>query len=137
MYVNTETQEIIGLGALRKLFPKTAFPSTGPDIDWQNDNQYAPYVQVSAPVVTDDEVAEQIGAELVSDVWQTKWTVRAKTLDEKTIEWQRDMNATDREMNRSIEDIISVLPQAQKDNLSSFTMDRYNAKIALRATKPV
>ena len=137
MYVNTETQEIIGLGALRKLFPKTAFPSTGPDIDWQTANDYAPYIQASAPVITDDEVAEQSGAELVAGIWQTKWTVRAKTLDEKTIEWQRDMNATDREMNRSIEDIISVLPQAQMDSLSSFTMDRYNAKVALRATKPI
>ena len=138
MYINTTTEDIIGFGALRKLFPKIAFPSTGPDDKWLADSsEYARFVTVPAPTFTDDEVAERSGAKLVAGIWQTKWTVRAKTLEEKTSEWQNDMNATDREMPRSVEDLIAAQPQAIKDNLSSFTMDRYNAKIALRAKKPV
>ena len=137
MYVNTTTQEIIGFGALRKLFPKIAFPSTGPDDKWLGDSgKYARFVTVPAPTTTDNEVAEQSGAEFVAGVWQTKWVVRAKTLEEKTSEWQNAMNATDREMPRSVEDLIAAQPQAVKDSLSSFTMDRYNAKIVLRAMKP-
>ena len=138
MYINTSTKEILGLGALRKLLPKTAFPSTGPDDKWLADSgKYARFVAVPAPVITDNEVAVQSGAELIAGIWQTKWTVRAKTLEEKTAAWQSLMNATDREMPRSVEDLIAAQPQAIKDNLSSFTMDRYAAKIALRADKPV
>ena len=127
----------MGLGGLRAENPKVAFPTTGPDNKWLSDNGYANLVLTPAPVITSDQVLGDDGIELVADVWQTKWTVRAKTLEEKTADWQSLMNATDREMPRSVEDLIAAQPQAIKDNLSSFTMDRYAAKIALRATKPV
>ena len=137
MYVKISTGTKIDFGDLRKLFSKTAFPNTGPDAKWLSDNGYANLVLTPAPVITSDQVLGDDGIELVADVWQTKWTVRAKTLEEKTADWQSLMNATDREMPRSVEDLIAAQPQAIKDNLSSFTMDRYAAKIALRATKPV
>lgn len=138
MYINTSTKEILGLGALRKLLPKTAFPSTGPDDKWLADSgKYARFVAVPAPVITDNEVAVQSGAELIAGIWQTKWTVRAKTLEEKTAAWQSLMNATDREMPRSVEDILSNMTAPDFASLSIFTRDRYEAKIALRADKPV
>ena len=136
MYVKIDTGSKVNFQELRKAFPKTAFPNTGPDLKWQSDNGYAPFVSVDAPTITDTQIAEDIGTEEVDGIWQTNWSVREKTLEEKTREWQSLMDNTDEGMPRSVEDLIAAQPQAIKDNLSSFTMDRYAAKIALRATKP-
>ena len=137
MYVNTTTEKVMGLGGLRAENPKVAFPSTGPNDKWLSDNRYENLILTPAPVITSDEVLEDGGIELVAGTWQTKWTVRSKTLDEKTGDWQALMNATDVKMPRSVEDILSNMTAPDFASLSIFTRDRYDAKIALRATKPI
>lgn len=137
MFINTETQKTLGRSALGKLFPNTSLPTVGPDHKWLADKGYAVFKILSAPTVTNTEVAEEVGTELVKGVWQTKWEVRDKTLEERTSDWQRLMKNTDREMSRSLEDVIDVLTQEQKDNLAAQTMFRYDDKKALRAEKPV
>ena len=92
---------------------------------------------VSAPSVTAEEVSEQSGSELVDGIWQTNWTIRAKTLEEKTIVWKRLMGETDIGMTRTEEEIIKASSQSFRDTLPQALIDKYNAKIALRATKPI
>ena len=134
MYVNTTTKEILGLGALRKVFPKTSFPSKGPNINWQNENGYAPFVSVPTPLITDEEVIKMDGAELIADTWQTKWTVRDKTLVERIIDWEVKMN---NKISDDLENIIAVLTQSQLGALDIITKAKYDAKVVLRTAKPV
>lgn len=136
MYVNILTKEILGLGALRKLFPKISFPILGPNTVWLTDNGYAVLINTDKPTITSEESTLLDGVEKIDGNWKTKWTIRAKTLEEKTIEWKRLMGDTDHDMTRTEEEIIKASSQPFRDVLPQIIMDKYNAKIALRATKP-
>lgn len=61
----------------------------------------------------------------------------ARWLEEKPMrDWMIEIQAKDKDMPRSTEDMISVLTKEQKDNLPKETLDRFKAKQELRSKKP-
>lgn len=51
-------------------------------------------------------------------------------------QWQQEIAATDAHLPRALEDIIDALDAETKSRIASKTMDRFNAKKAIRARKP-
>lgn len=81
-YIKISTEEVISFSELRRTFPRTAFPKSGPDQYWLDYNGYAKYIYTPTPVVNEDEKVTKTGAELVNGQWQTQWTVQNKTNQE-------------------------------------------------------
>jgi len=59
-----------------------------------------------------------------------------KDADDLLAGWAGQMNESDRTMTRVEEDIIEALDAATKQRLNKEVIEKYNAKKALRATKP-
>lgn len=60
----------------------------------------------------------------------------AEVLAKPLRDWEVQMAGTDSTMPRYVEDIIDALDAPTRAALAAFTLDNYNAKKTLRATKP-
>ena len=66
--------------------------------------------------------------ETARDAEELAWSNAKPTED-----WKIVMQETDDGMPRSLEDVLDIIPT---EGLAQATLDRYNAKKTLRATKP-
>jgi hypothetical protein len=83
---------------------------------------------------TRDGVITEFPGGIPSQVDQDKWTAEYLVeFPEGFDEWKKSMQGTDAGMPRSLEDVLDIIPT---EGLAQATLDRYNAKKTLRATKP-
>ncbi len=59
-----------------------------------------------------------------------------KTKADLTAEWENEMAMSDSSLPRALEDIIDVLPDELKQNISPETLEKYQSKKEKRAEKP-
>ena len=79
---------------------------------------------------------------VTSDAVTMDYSITDKTPDELAAEkmraWKSKIRASDASgITRDLESVISVLTEAQMARLDSVTKDKYTAKVALRARRPV
>lgn len=74
----------------------------------------------------------------IGDSWDgSKFTTPEPTSEELLNEWIRELQGYDfLGVTRTIENIITSMSAAQQGRVDSVTMDRYNAKLAVRRRKP-
>ena len=75
-------------------------------------------------LLTPEEIAEREAEEL------------ANAAKKPLKNWQKQIEQTDRDMPRALEDIIDVLTEEQKSKLAAQTLAKYNQKKTLRSQKP-
>ena len=98
----------------------------GTVIGWKFDNQ--------EHMVTREGVITEFPGGIPSQADQDKWTAEYLVeFPEGFDEWKETIQATDAEMPRYLEDLITDNPTL---TINEYTQVKYDAKIELRATKP-
>lgn len=140
MYVKTKNGEVLesaSLGEIKQENPNVSFPIKDKfDLNGFAYHKIAP----TRNPTTDSDLYKKDGVEFVEGQYREKWVLETDQdkIDEHAASvWQRRMEATDIKIPRYAEDIIDALPGDVRAKINSTTLQKYNAKKALRAEMPV